>query len=726
MMGTHKHGSVELPGGPTNTEGRAVNELLLGALMAAAIKGCTECVDRGLDEIAGEPACVARLVEVTRLTALRLHWGEIPGFMTDDDDRFGPAAPELKRLVRAATAAEPLTEVCEQLTAVERRAAASYAIELLAGQLTLANTTGLDGTKTLAEMCCAISALLVEWWLTTTPLGAKEFTEAWRRWSFGHREAGLPDNGVHAVALVLGAVLHDQALQDRVPVEELRTLVFTRALPVLEQPERVGEVLNVFAAPPDTDDVTVPVKRFARSNPGFLTTLCHLARHTLTLHAEDCPHGLRESDHACTLAHRAAALAGDTETMVAVPTSEEGRRVALPRIGYREDEPAEGAPDGYGDGHTCQINVDRILVKRFDADIARWNENISEDSSISEANYDHEVGLEALACPVCGSLGPFLAEGRWGDPLTLHCRCGVTVMSPVDAQPGDVGRHLLKRLILCEADPAYAARRLMPPLAEYQEQERRARAGGWYRGPDREEVALVGAVDLSDDDLVHALTAALRPQLPKRHGGRTLTLLLLQAMYALSAPPVRDSEDGRNLTGAVRALVADLQEESARWAPTRQPVVDRLQAWRAEGGTRMWQDAWSRTLEVAGHRFERYKVGDGRLSDGCAALTLALYLLAREADTGVDQIGIDDVRGLLPADSSDDAYVQSVEVPQRWGVRLQALGHDLEATDDPVARLWRHLRTDRSTGMVGDRPGSALAVGLDAVIGPRSFYGIRF
>ncbi|WSP41490.1 hypothetical protein OG247_32145 [Streptomyces sp. NBC_01244] len=725
-MGAHEHGSVELPGGPTNAEGRAVNEALLGALMAAAIKGCTECVDRRLDEVASEPTCLARLVEVTRLTTLRLNRGEIPGFMTDDDDTFGPAAPELKRLVRAATAAEPLTEVCEQLTIAERRAAAEYAIELLVGALTLANSTGLDDAETLAQMCCAISALLVEWWFTTAPMAAREFTETWRRWAFGHREAGLPGNGVQAVALLLGAVLHDQALQDRVPVEKLRTLVFTRTLPSLQEPERAAGILSAFAAPPGTDDITVPVKRFALSNPAFLAEMCGLARHTLTVHAENCPHGLRESDHECTLAHRAPALAGDTQTLVAAPTPEEGRRVALPRIGYSEDEPVEDAPDGYGADHTWQINVDRILLKRFDADIARWNENISEDSSISEPNYQHEVGLEALACPACGSRASFLAEGRWNDPLTLHCRCGVTVMSPVDAGPEDLGRRLLKRLILCEADPAYAARRLMQPLAEYREREHQARTGSWYRGLDGEDVTLVEAVDLSNNDLVQALTAALRPQLPDRHGGRTLTLLLLQVLYSLSAPAIRDSQDGRNLTAAVRALVADLQEESARWAPTRQPVLHRLQEWRAEGGPQMWQKAWDRTLEVAGYRFTRNRVGDGRLSDGCAGLTLALYLLAREADTAIDQIGIEDVRGLLPADSKDDATVRPEEVPQQWGARLQALGHDLDATDDPVARLWRHLGTDRSTGTFGDRQGPALTVSLDAIIGPRSCYAIRF
>ncbi|MFI0776242.1 hypothetical protein [Streptomyces sp. NPDC021212] len=711
-MGAHEHRPVELPGGPVNAEGQTVNEPLLGALMGAAINGCTPCVDRLLEEVAADPACAVRLVEVSRLTGLRLNHGELPGFMTDDDDVSGPAAPEFKRLVRAVTAAEPVTEVCEQMTAADRRAAAGYAIELLVGQLTLANSIGFDDEETLAQMCCAISALLVEWWLSTAPMARREFTEAWEQYVFGHRAAGLPGNGVNALALVLGAVLHHQARQDRVSVQEVRTLVFTRVLPVLQEPEQVGAILSAFVAPPDTDDVTVPVKRFARSNRDFLAELCTFAQRTITMHLKDCPHGLREQDHACTLAHRGPALDNSAGAQVAASPSAGGRRVALPRIGYREDEPVEDAPAGYGADHTWQINTDRILLQRWDADIARWNETISEESSISEPNYQHETGLETLACPACGSRGPFLAEGRWGDPLTLHCRCGVTIMSPLDAPPDDLGRRLLKRLIWCEADPAYAARRLMPPLTRYREREHQARASSWYRGPLDEDIALAEAIDLSGDDLIEALAAVLKPRMPERHGGHTLTLLLLQVLEALSAPAVRDTADGRELADAVRGLVTDLKTENERWAPTREPVVDRLRAWRAEGGPQVWQDAWLRTLEMADRHFARNRVGDGRITDGCAAVALAQYLLAREADTGVDQITIDDVRSLMPPGGADR---NAAEIPRQWGARLQALGHDLDDTDDAVTRTWRHLCTE-----------SALTRGFEALLGERSCYRIHF
>jgi hypothetical protein len=172
--------------------------------------------------------------------------------------------------------------------------------------------------------------------------------------------------------------------------------------------------------------------------------------------------------------------------------------------------------------------------------------------------------------------------------------------------------------------------------------------------------------------------------------------------------------------------VTDLKEESDRWAPTRQPVLDRLQAWRAEGGPQLWQDAWQRTLDVAGQRFKRYRVSDGRISDGCAGLTLALYLLAREADTSVDQIGVDDVRNLLSLSDADGTATDPAEVPRRWGDRLKALGHDLDATDDPVTRLWQHLRTERPTDGLDDQREPALILDLDNILGERSYYNIHF
>ncbi|MCY0942407.1 hypothetical protein [Streptomyces antarcticus] len=721
----HEHESVGLPGGPVDADGRAVDEPLLGALMGAAFAGCAPCIDRLLEEVADDPVTVGRLVVVSRQLALRVYRGELPGHMADDHERFGPAALEFKRLVRAVTAAEPVAEVCEQLTQAGRRAAARDAFETLTGLLAIADEEGLDPQPTLAELCCSVGERLLEWVFATAPLARREYSEVWRRWAYGRPEAGLRGTGVPALGLLLGAVLHRQARKDGVSAEQLEHLVLSRVLPALRDPEQAGAALATFAAP-NTEgiaEITVPVKRLAAGDSDFLVELCRLAAHTVAMHVKDCPHGLREPEHECTLAHRNNDLADATQAHVATSSHAAGRRVALPTIGYHKDEITEDAPAGHDPDHVWQINVARILVERWDADAARWNEAISEDSSISEPNYQHETGLEALACPACGSREAFLAEGRWGDPLTLHCRCGVTIMSPSSAGPDDLGRLLLKRLILSAADPAYAARRLMPPLTEYNEREHRARGESWYRGPDTEDVALVEAIDLSNDDLVTALERALNPKLPQRHEGRTLTLLLLQVHDALSEPAVRDSGDGRTLADTVRTLVADLKQESDRWAHTRLLVVDRLKTWQAEGGPEALQDAWARTVEMADRHFPRHRVTTGRISDGCAGLALALYLLGSNMDTTVADVRLEDVRGLL-APGKAGSTPDPVDVPDRWEAQLRALGHNLDATDDPVARLWRHLRTEHTADSLGDRREPALTLGLDTILGERSFYRI--
>ncbi|MFG3000929.1 hypothetical protein [Streptomyces sp. NPDC048340] len=722
----HEHGSVALPGDPVDDDGRAVNQELLGSLMAAAYAACAPCIDRLLGDVADDPVTLGRLVVVARQLALRVYRWELPGHLTDDADRFGPAAPEFKRLVRAVTAAEPVAEVCEQLTAAGRRAAARDAFETLTGLLAVAQEEGLDEQPVLPALCCAYGSLLVDWVFATAPLARREYTDVWRRWAFGRPEAKLTGNGQAALALLLGAVLHHQARQDNVAAPQVEDLVFSRVLPALRDVERAGAVLTAFVAPESKDiaEVTVAVKRLARGDSGFLAELCALAAHTVTMNIKDCPHGLREADHECTLAHRTPALADATRAPVTAPVGAPGRHVALPTIGYRTDETTDDAPAGHATDHLWQINVSRILVQRWDADAARWNEAISEDSSISEPNYQHEIGLEALACPACGSREAFLAEGHWDDPLTLHCRCGVTIMSPSASGPDDFGRLLLKRLILTAADPAYTARRLIPPLTHYHERELRARTESWYRGPDGEDVALVGDIDPDEDDLVAALARALKPRLPERHEGRALTLLLLQVHQALAEPTVRDSGDGRALADGVRSLVADLKQESDRWAHTRLLVVDRLKAWQAEGGPQAWQDAWERTLEMACRHFARYRVTNGRISDGCAGLTLALYLLGSRRDSTVADVRIEDVRGLLAAEGEAGGDPDPGGIPDWWEAQLRAIGHDLDAADDPVARLWRHLRTEHIADSLGERLEPALTLGLDTILGERSFYRI--
>ncbi|MFE2426916.1 hypothetical protein ACFXJ5_09205 [Streptomyces sp. NPDC059373] len=360
--------------------------------------------------------------------------------------------------------------------------------------------------------------------------------------------------------------------------------------------------------------------------------------------------------------------------------------------GYREGEPIEGAPTGYPEDHRWQIGVDSIVLERYDADAERHNMVIMDDSSASVTDYKHVSGMEAFTCPSCGNFRSFVAEGRWGDPLTLHCSCGATVTTPAEHTrfpSADWGRHLLQRLILCAADPAYEARRLHQQVVAYQAEEEKRRATDWYRGPDDHDVAVVASIDPTADDLRQALTSTLQPKLPKRHSGNQLTLLLVQVAHALGTPTVGDSDDGRLLAGTVRALLTDLQEEAARYALTRRPLMDHLRAWQAEGGSAEWQAAWDRTLDLVKAQFKDCRVRDEIFSNGAAALTTALYIIAREEGIAPAQVPMASVREMADPRPGE----QTVDIPQRWEARLQALGHDLDDPSDPVATAWRHLRT---------------------------------
>ncbi|MEU0924581.1 hypothetical protein [Streptomyces malaysiensis] len=102
---------------------------------------------------------------------------------------------------------------------------------------------------------------------------------------------------------------------------------------------------------------------------------------------------------------------------------------------------------------------------------------------------------------------------------------------------------------------------------------------------------------------------------------------------------------------------------------------------------------------MASRHFADLRVTNGRITNGCAGLTLAQYLLARETHTSVDQITLDDIRRLIPGDAGQDP----AEIPRQWGERLQALGHNLDVTDDPIIRTWQ-ASTHR--GRFDTRPGN--------------------
>ncbi|MDT0323051.1 hypothetical protein [Streptomyces millisiae] len=395
------------------------------------------------------------------------------------------------------------------------------------------------------------------------------------------------------------------------------------------------------------------------------------------------------------------------------------RSVTLPADGgYRVHPPVEGPPADYPQDHRWQISVDRIVVPRWDQDAAHWNQRIADDSFSSAADCIHEMGLEVLACPGCGRHEGLVVEGRWGDPLTLHCLCGTTAATPDIpelAKWGDWGRDLLRRIILTTADPAFEARRLHHQLRTYRADEEKRRASSWYLGPDDTDIELIDLID-PQRELPDALTTALRPRLPQRHGGRPFTLFLLKVSLALQVPAVRDSEDGRHLTDAVKEMLADLRRESTRYAQARRPLLEQLAEWQAAGGHETWQAAWEHTITAAQRSLRGRRVANGAVADGCVALTTGLYLIARDLDIPPAQVAVQDVRALAAPQPGE----QPEDILARWQQHLIVLGHDLDDPDDPVAAMWRRLSTIHTPSDAHPlaRRGPALLDGLKRTLPP--------
>ncbi|MBT2384976.1 hypothetical protein [Streptomyces sp. ISL-11] len=232
--------------------------------------------------------------------------------------------------------------------------------------------------------------------------------------------------------------------------------------------------------------------------------------------------------------------------------------------GYREPEPIQGPPGDYPTDHQWQIAVDRIVIERWDAEAAARNQEVANDLWGNVESYVDETGLELLPCPTCGNTENLIVRGAWDDPITVHCPCGDAMITHPERTefPGnDWGRNLLKRLILTTAAPSYDARRLLHRVAKYHDQERKNQGQPWYKGPYQEDVSIAESVDLGGADLGTSLTRALQPKLPKRHGGRPLDLLLVSVALALAIPQVRDSDDGRQLQSAVKALLTHIRTE---------------------------------------------------------------------------------------------------------------------------------------------------------------------
>jgi hypothetical protein len=384
--------------------------------------------------------------------------------------------------------------------------------------------------------------------------------------------------------------------------------------------------------------------------------------------------------------------------------------------GYREKPPVEGPPPG-GDTRAWTITFDGIPVERWDSDAAQWNAVVADHSEFSVDDYMPETGIELLSCPSCRTTYRLEVTGQWGGPLTYTCPSGHRTVVEAHEDPRlDWGSNLLARLILIATDPASWARTLLRRVTAWRDTEHQRRRGPWYRGPAERDAKIAEDTDLTAVDLAVALHTGIGIQLPRRHGGGELELLLVHAALALAAPAIRDTDDGRALDAAIRSLLGDIRTEWQRMAPARVLVRDQLHAWRDEGGPEAWQASWDRTLELVGVSLGGYVMGqEGRFAEAAAALTTAFYI---EAVTN----------GVAPAEVSAEQVVELAalhldprEVPALWEARLRDLGHDPENAADPVARLWQRLRIDHTpepplTPLHTGRSGPAVTDGIRTAI----------
>lgn len=396
--------------------------------------------------------------------------------------------------------------------------------------------------------------------------------------------------------------------------------------------------------------------------------------------------------------------------------------------GYRHEEPLEGTPTGLLAEQVWELPLDQIVLRRWDRDTDRHNSCVADDSSASVSDYRHATGLEMLACPACRET--LTASGRWGEAAWLRCNCGFE-----EVVAADWGRHLLQRLILSSIDPGYEARRLLPQVSEERQAQRRLTLPP-HTGPDDRDAALVASIDSTVEDLAAELIQALQPRLPQRHGGDSLTLLLIEAGLALSAPAVRDSAHGRRLTDAVRSLIVELQDAAVRFAWTRRSVVEQLDIWQQPGGPPEWQDAWDRLRALLWPSSTSSKVRNGVGVDGMAGLLVALYLIARTQQIPPEQVTLQQVRVLAGLDPDgrtlpDRPAEVSLDLPAQWAARLEALGHDLQDRRDPVTVVWQHLQTEHTLSdevavRFLARQGNALVESLPRLLCSPSFYLQRF
>ncbi|MFB7906636.1 hypothetical protein ACFC1T_09435 [Kitasatospora sp. NPDC056076] len=152
-------------------------------------------------------------------------------------------------------------------------------------------------------------------------------------------------------------------------------------------------------------------------------------------------------------------------------------------------------------------------------------------------------------------------------------------------------------------------------------------------------------------------------------------------------------------------------------------VLDVLYGCRATAavtGPALWAQAWDRALVLVTPIWtgQRMTIEGPILADGGEALALGLYLIAAETDTAPSQVTRSQIEDLLNRHDGTGRDITTV-----WDTRLQALGHDLTDTADPITTTWARLRRDCSPPL--DAP-DAVWDDSFARFGPAFLQGLRY
>jgi hypothetical protein len=131
----HDHTGFEIPADVIAAEKRPVDHGLLGALMGAAIDGCTTCQDPLITLLTEDAATTARVVEMACVW-MQQTLGGLPASLTDDNAP-GYASLEFRRLARTGLdgSNDAMWQECQEMTPTQRREAANSALDLIVGAM---------------------------------------------------------------------------------------------------------------------------------------------------------------------------------------------------------------------------------------------------------------------------------------------------------------------------------------------------------------------------------------------------------------------------------------------------------------------------------------------------------------------------------------------------------------------------------------------------------------